>query len=208
MTDWAVREHLTTLLLQSCFHIHTHTAGRGNQVILQVWEVCIYLLTMLPKAKSECQRFCVSVCGCFLSLWEPAWVLDNEREREDVFLEKGSTKKPKWDFVTQSLLWWWCHPLDWPQWSDYYKFMPGCQETWKRSLQNFNQNSSRNHKDGEMGIKRCSTNPQVHLFICSLTQSSNQPITLQQPNAFWHADMVKTTCWSSNQASEWGRKVV
>ncbi len=34
----------------------------------------------------------------------------------------------------------------------------------------------------------------------------NQPITWQQLNAFRHLDVVKTTCLSSNRASEWGRK--
>ncbi len=35
---------------------------------------------------------------------------------------------------------------------------------------------------------------------------ANQPITWQQLNAFRHLDVVKTTCRSSNRASEWGRK--
>ncbi len=39
-----------------------------------------------------------------------------------------------------------------------------------------------------------------------VTQIANQPITWQQLNAFRHLDVVKTTCWSSNRASEWGRK--
>ncbi len=38
-----------------------------------------------------------------------------------------------------------------------------------------------------------------------LTQIANQPITRQQVNAFWHLDVVKTTCWSSNRASKWVR---
>lgn len=37
---------------------------------------------------------------------------------------------------------------------------------------------------------------------------SNQPITLQQFNAFSNAHMIKTTGWSSKQASEWWRKVI
>ncbi len=32
------------------------------------------------------------------------------------------------------------------------------------------------------------------------------PITWQQLNAFRHLDVVKTTCWSSNRASELGKK--
>ncbi len=39
-----------------------------------------------------------------------------------------------------------------------------------------------------------------------MTQIANQPITWQQLNAFRHLDVVKTICWSSNRASEWGRK--
>ncbi len=46
----------------------------------------------------------------------------------------------------------------------------------------------------------------VHLFNCLVTQIANQPITWQQLNAFRHLDVVKTTCWSSNRASERGRK--
>ncbi len=46
----------------------------------------------------------------------------------------------------------------------------------------------------------------MHLFNCLVTQIANQPITWQQLNAFRHLDVVKTTCWSSNRASEWGRK--
>ncbi len=37
-------------------------------------------------------------------------------------------------------------------------------------------------------------------------QIANQPITWQQFNAFSHLDVVKTTCWSSNRASERRRK--
>ncbi len=46
-------------------------------------------------------------------------------------------------------------------------------------------------------------------YTCSIalsTQIANQPITWQQLNAFRHLDVVKTTCWSSNRASERGRK--
>ncbi len=46
----------------------------------------------------------------------------------------------------------------------------------------------------------------MHLFNCLVTQIANQPITWQQLNAFRHLDVVKKTCWSSNRASEWGRK--
>jgi len=35
---------------------------------------------------------------------------------------------------------------------------------------------------------------------------ANQPIKWQQLIAFRHLDVVKTTCWSSNRASEWGNK--
>ncbi|MEQ2213694.1 hypothetical protein XENOCAPTIV_019408 [Xenoophorus captivus] len=48
----------------------------------------------------------------------------------------------------------------------------------------------------------------IHLSNCSLRQISNQPITWQQLNAFRHVDMVKMICCSSNQASEWERKVI
>lgn len=44
---------------------------------------------------------------------------------------------------------------------------------------------------------------QVYLFNCLLTQIANQLITRPQINVFSHVDMVKTTCWSSNRASEW-----
>ncbi len=39
-----------------------------------------------------------------------------------------------------------------------------------------------------------------------VTQIDNQPITWQQLNAFRHQDAVKMTFWSSNRASEWGKK--
>ncbi len=45
-----------------------------------------------------------------------------------------------------------------------------------------------------------------NLFNYFVTQNANQPITWQQLNAFRHLDVVKTTCWSSNRASEWRRK--
>ncbi len=44
------------------------------------------------------------------------------------------------------------------------------------------------------------------MFNCLVTQIANQPITWQQLNVFRHLDVVKTICWSSNRASEWGRK--
>lgn len=34
----------------------------------------------------------------------------------------------------------------------------------------------------------------IHLFNCSLTQISDQPITWQQPNAFRYVDMINMTC--------------
>ncbi len=46
----------------------------------------------------------------------------------------------------------------------------------------------------------------VHLFNCLVTQKANQPITWQQINEFMHLDVVKTTGWSSNRASERGFK--
>lgn len=39
-----------------------------------------------------------------------------------------------------------------------------------------------------------------------LLQIANQPFTLQQRTAFRLVDVVKTTCWRSKRASEWGRK--
>ncbi len=46
----------------------------------------------------------------------------------------------------------------------------------------------------------------VLLFNCLVTQIADQPITWQQLNAFRHLDVVKTIFWSSNRASEWGKK--
>ena len=43
------------------------------------------------------------------------------------------------------------------------------------------------------------------MFNYLLTQTDDQPIAWQQLNAFRHVEVVKTTCWSSNRASEWGR---
>lgn len=34
----------------------------------------------------------------------------------------------------------------------------------------------------------------IHLFDCSLTQISDQPITWQQPNAFRYVDMINMNC--------------
>ncbi len=45
-----------------------------------------------------------------------------------------------------------------------------------------------------------------YLFNCLVTQVAHQSITWQQLNAFRYLDVVKTTCWSSNWASERGRK--
>ncbi len=45
-------------------------------------------------------------------------------------------------------------------------------------------------------------------YTCSIAwlQIANQPFTRQQLNAFIHLDVMKMTCWSSNRASERGRK--
>lgn len=40
-----------------------------------------------------------------------------------------------------------------------------------------------------------------------LMQISNQPIICQQLDAFRYIDMIKVTCWSSDYASERGRRV-
>lgn len=47
-----------------------------------------------------------------------------------------------------------------------------------------------------------------YLLNCSFMIMSDQSITWQQVNAFRQEDMIKTTCWSSKRASEFGRKAI
>jgi len=56
------------------------------------------------------------------------------------------------------------------------------------------------------GLTDCSHYPNTLTGHCLLTEMANQPITWQQLNAFRHVEVVKTTCWCSNRASELGRK--
>lgn len=45
-------------------------------------------------------------------------------------------------------------------------------------------------------------------FTGTLNYCSLQPITRQQLKAFRHEDAFKSTCWTSNWASEWGTKAI
>lgn len=48
----------------------------------------------------------------------------------------------------------------------------------------------------------------VHLFNCFLTVTENRSIKWQELNSFRHLDWENAIFWSSNWATEWGRKIL